>query len=119
MMLRRLAVLKKMLRLPVVSLLGHWMKMLRLRPDVPQLIEAEHLPEAGYRAPEATYLGWLDLSAYGWGDTPSRKILDEAKVALNPGPSFGPGGAGFARINFACSPGVLTEAMERIGALAR
>lgn len=102
---------------------GEWLdqavRELSANRDLLSRLVAEHLPEAGYLPPEATYLGWLDLSAYGWGDTPSRKILDAAKVALNPGPSFGPGGAGFARINFACSPGVLTEAMERIGALAR
>ncbi|WP_153505747.1 MalY/PatB family protein [Cumulibacter manganitolerans] len=79
---------------------------------------AEHLPAARYLPPEATYLGWLDLTAYGWGDTPSRRILKEARVAVNPGPSFGATGRGCTRINFACSPQVLTEAMERIGALA-
>ena len=80
---------------------------------------AEHLPEARYLPPQATYLGWLDLTAYGWGDTPSRKILTQARVAVNPGPAFGPTGRGCTRINFACSPAVLTEAMQRIGAIAR
>lgn len=80
---------------------------------------AQHLPDAGYLAPEATYLAWLDLRAYGWGDTPSERILREARVAVNPGPQFGQTGRGGARVNLACSPAVLTEAMERIGALAR
>lgn len=80
---------------------------------------AEHLPLAGYRLPEAGFLAWVDLSAYGWGDDPARRILREARVALNPGPSFGPQGAGHVRINLGCGPDVLAEAVARIGALAR
>lgn len=79
---------------------------------------AEHLPKARYIAPEATYLGWLDVSAYGWGDSPNRRILADARVALNAGPRFGPQtGSGCVRINFACSPAVLSEAMRRIGSI--
>ena len=51
----------------------------------------------------------------GWGDDPSERILESAKVALNPGPDFGTEGAGFVRLNFACSPGVLEDAVTRIG----
>ncbi len=76
---------------------------------------AEHLPEARYREPHASYLAWLDLRELGWGDDPSARILAEAKVALNPGPDFGKEGAGFVRLNFGCSPEVLTEAVERMG----
>ena len=67
--------------------------------------------------PRAGYLAWLDLRALGWGDDPAARILAEAKVALNHGPAFGAGGAGHARLNFACSPETLEEAVRRIGAL--
>jgi cystathionine beta-lyase len=77
---------------------------------------AEHLPAAHYREPVASYLAWLDLSEYGLGDDPSRRILSEARVALAPGPDFGAQGTGFARLNFGCSPEVLTLAIERIAA---
>ncbi len=77
------------------------------------------LPDAGYRPPRAGFLAWLDLRALGWGDDPGGRILDEAKVALVPGPDFGPAGAGFARLNLACSAEVLTEAVERISSLRR
>jgi len=80
---------------------------------------AEHLPDAVYREPRASYLAWVDLRAYGWGDDPAARILDEAKVALANGPQFGHEGHGFARINLACSPEVLTEAVRRMGTLAR
>ncbi|MCU1423025.1 MAG: aspartate aminotransferase [Microbacteriaceae bacterium] len=74
---------------------------------------AERLPDAVYSPPAATYLAWLDLSALGWGDDPSGRAL-ELGVAINPGPSFGREGAGFARLNFACSPEVLREAIDRL-----
>ncbi|CAN5546835.1 aminotransferase class I/II-fold pyridoxal phosphate-dependent enzyme [soil metagenome] len=77
---------------------------------------AEQLPEVRYRPPRAGFLAWLDFRALGWGDDPAAKILDEAQVALVSGPHFGPGGAGFARLNLACSAEVLTEAISRIAA---
>jgi cystathionine beta-lyase len=72
-------------------------------------------PVVGYRPPDATYLAWLDFRVLGWGDDPSIRALD-ARVALNPGPDFGTQGQGFARLNFACSPEVLTEAIHRLAA---
>ena len=78
---------------------------------------AEHLPGVGYRQPDATYLAWLDFSAYGVDD-PALFCLEEAEVALTGGAPFGEGGAGHARLNFATHPHILTEIIERIaGAL--
>ncbi len=74
---------------------------------------AAELPGVGFRAPDATYLAWLDFRSLGWGRDPSIRALD-ARVALNPGPDFGTQGRGFARLNFACSPEVLTEAIHRL-----
>lgn len=75
----------------------------------------EKLPDAGYAWPQATYLAWLDLSAYDLGgEDPSAFLHREARVMLNSGPTFGTGGAGHVRINFATSPAILTEAVERI-----
>ncbi|MDN5932142.1 MAG: hypothetical protein L0I24_13930 [Pseudonocardia sp.] len=44
-------------------------------------------------------------------------ILHRAKVALSPGPAFGPPGAGFARLNLACHPDLLRDAVTRMSAL--
>ena len=77
---------------------------------------AEHLPEVGYRMPDATFLAWLDFSRLGWGDDPAVHALEHAKVALSNGPPFGPAGVGFARLNLACSPEMLTEAVTRLAA---
>ena len=54
-------------------------------------------------APEATYLAWLDFRQSGIDGDPYEWVLQHARVALSPGPSFGTGGEGFARLNFACS----------------
>lgn len=65
--------------------------------------------------PEATYLVWLDCRELGM-DTESLQqfILKEAKVAVNQGFTFGPGGEGFIRMNIACPRSVLEEGLRRI-----
>lgn len=75
---------------------------------------AEHLPQVGYRMPEATYLAWLDFRELDWGADPAAHALEHAKVALSSGPPFGALGTGFARLNLATSPEVLTEAVQRL-----
>jgi cystathionine beta-lyase len=72
------------------------------------------LPVVHYRRPTATYLGWLDFRDLGFGIDPAERVLSEARVALNSGPTFGAAGRGFARLNFACDPSVLEEAVERM-----
>lgn len=78
---------------------------------------ARHLPQAEYRMPDAGFLAWVDVSAYGWGDNPATELRRKAKVAFHHGPLFGEEGKGFVRINFACSPELLREGIERVGAL--
>ncbi|MGK2955849.1 MAG: MalY/PatB family protein [Solirubrobacterales bacterium] len=73
---------------------------------------AEHLPEVGYRAPEAGYLAWLDCRALGLGDDPAEQILSRGKVALSPGPTFGKGGNGYCRLNIGTSPALIEIAVE-------
>ena len=79
---------------------------------------AEHMPLVEYRMPRASYLAWLDFRPLGWGDDPAADILAHARVALSSGHTFGTQGAGFVRLNLACSPEVLTEAVLRIAASA-
>jgi cystathionine beta-lyase len=75
---------------------------------------AERLPGAELTVPEATYLAWLDLRGLGLGERPATRLVDTARVALSDGPLFGTPGAGHARVNFATSPEILTEAIDRI-----
>lgn len=74
----------------------------------------ERLPEVGYQPPRASYLAWLDLRELGLGEDPAALILERGGLALNSGPTFGPQGAGFARLNFGTSPALVEEAVERI-----
>lgn len=77
---------------------------------------AERLPAVRYRVPQATYLAWLDCRALDLGDDPAAVLLERGRVALTGGVPFGPGAAGFARVNLACSAAVLTEAVARMAA---
>ncbi|HET9677955.1 MAG TPA: aminotransferase class I/II-fold pyridoxal phosphate-dependent enzyme [Solirubrobacterales bacterium] len=75
---------------------------------------AERLPEVGHEQPRAGYLAWLDLRELGLGPDPAQPILERGRLALSPGPQFGPQGAGFARLNLGTSPALVEEAVERI-----
>lgn len=76
------------------------------------------LPAVRLRRPHASYLAWLDMSPLGWGDDPAQFALDHARVALSNGPAFGPPGTGYARMNLACAPGTITEAVTRLARAA-
>ncbi|PKQ27177.1 MAG: cystathionine beta-lyase [Actinobacteria bacterium HGW-Actinobacteria-4] len=78
---------------------------------------SEQLPDVHCREPEATYLAWLDCSDLELpGEDPAAYFLEHARVALNSGPTFGTGGAGHVRLNFATHPDILTEAIRRLAA---
>ena len=78
---------------------------------------AERLPYIVRGPLEATYLTWLDFRAYGLDD-PAGFLLEKCRIALQEGLPFGVIGAGHARLNFATTPEILTEVLERMaGAL--
>jgi len=77
---------------------------------------AEHLAGARYELPEATYLTWIDCNPLELEADPSAHFLEHARVALNPGPTFGTGGEGHVRLNIATHPDIITEAVRRMGA---
>ena len=73
------------------------------------------LPRVSVHSPEGSYLCWLDFRDYGLsGAELQNKLVNNAHVALNSGPSFGDQGEGFARINIGCPLSTLKEALERI-----
>jgi cystathionine beta-lyase len=77
---------------------------------------AAKLPGVRWSEPAGTYLAWLDFRALGLGDDPASTLLERGRVALSPGPAYGGPGAGWARLNFATSPELLREGVERIAA---
>jgi cystathionine beta-lyase len=74
------------------------------------------LPELDMVKPEGTYLAWLDCRHSGIQGNPYEFFLREARVAFNDGVTFGEGGEGFVRLNFACTRQTLTQVLERMKA---
>jgi cystathionine beta-lyase len=74
----------------------------------------EHLPGVSMGRPEATYLAWLSCHEAGIPGNPHEFFLQEARVGMNDGATFGQGGEGFVRLNFACPRWRLTEALDRM-----
>lgn len=75
----------------------------------------ERVPEIRMIPSEGTYFAWLDCRALGMEqDALDQFFVDRVKLGLNSGRSFGPDGAGFLRLNFACPRAVAAEAVERI-----
>jgi LL-diaminopimelate aminotransferase len=46
-------------------------------------------------------------------------VLEQAGVVISPGAAYGPNGEGFFRISLTTPDDQLTEAVQRLGALAR
>ncbi len=64
---------------------------------------------------EATYLAWLDMSFLGMDDRTLRQfVIGKARLGLNDGPMFGPGGAQHQRMNIATPRNVLMEGARRL-----
>lgn len=74
----------------------------------------DNLPEVNVMKPEATYLIWIDFSAFGLSDDELNQKLIDGGVGLNRGTQFGKEGSGFMRINIGCPRSVLQEALNRI-----
>jgi cystathionine beta-lyase len=75
----------------------------------------EAMPKIKAMPLEATFLLWLDCRELGFSDEELKEFfVKEVKLGLNTGVSFGKGGAGFMRLNFAVSRSVLEEALDRL-----
>lgn len=75
----------------------------------------ENLPAIRITVPEATYLAWLDFRNINISKEKLHDFLiRKAGIGLNEGKTFGPGGEGFQRLNFALPRIKLEEAMERL-----
>jgi len=73
------------------------------------------IPEVKVIQAEATYLIWLDFRELGLkGKALKEFIIEKAGLGLNDGPSFGPGGDGFQRINIALHRAKLMDALEKL-----
>lgn len=75
----------------------------------------DNIPEIKPIQPDGTYLVWLNCDGLG---LEGRELMDffvnDAKVGVNPGSTFGENGKRFVRLNFGCSRSILEEALKRI-----
>lgn len=78
---------------------------------------AENMPKVNFRRPDATYVAWLDFSAY---DLTQEQIIDrvvyKAGIILNDGSKFIGTGEGFMRMNLATPRAHLERALPRLKA---
>lgn len=66
--------------------------------------------------PEATYLAWLDCRGLGMDSDKAlrQRFIENARLGLSPGITFGKAGSGYMRLNFAVPTPVMDEALERL-----
>jgi cystathionine beta-lyase len=77
----------------------------------------EHLPEIKPFRPEASFLVWLDCRSLGLShDALVDLFVNCARLALNDGAMFGPGGEGFMRLNVGTPRAVLRQALGQLKA---
>lgn len=76
----------------------------------------EQMPGVTATAPAATFLAWLDFRGLALPTDPYNFFLQRARVAMNDGPTFGPGGDGFVRLNFGCPRPTLMQALSQMQA---
>lgn len=76
---------------------------------------AAHAPQLRLIQPEGTYLLWIDCSNLGLDSLALRKfMIEKARVGLNAGAVYGKEGDQFMRMNIACHPETLKEAVNRL-----
>ena len=73
----------------------------------------QRFPRLSMTRPDATFLAWIDCRATNLVN-PQEFFLARARVGLNDGATFGPGGAGFVRLNFGCPRATLDAALCRM-----
>ncbi len=75
----------------------------------------KHIPKIKPNVPDATYLVWLDCRELGMNNERLRKfMIEDAKLGLNEGYTFGRSLSGFMRLNAACPRCVLEKAMKQL-----
>jgi cystathionine beta-lyase len=74
----------------------------------------ENMSDVRLTIPQATYLAWLDFSAYKLKKSPYDFFLKKAKVALSDGKIFGKGSEEYVRLNFGCPRSILEQGLEQM-----
>jgi len=89
-------------------------KVLEANRDFAMQFIASEMPGVQMTPMEGTYLAWLSFRETDIKGAPHEFLLKKARVAVNDGAIFGPGGEGFVRLNLACPRSRLEEGLKRI-----
>ena len=72
-------------------------------------------PKLNWQPPEATYLAWIDLSPLNIDDKALQKgLIEQQKVAIMPGYTYGVEGRGYVRLNAGCPRSKLEQGVQRL-----
>ncbi|MCM7632003.1 MalY/PatB family protein [Enterobacter bugandensis] len=96
-----------------------WLDALRRYLEENLLYIAQELnsafPKLNWQPPEATYLAWIDLRPLNIDDRALQKVLiEQQKVAIMPGYTYGEEGNGFVRLNAGCPRSKLEQGVQRL-----
>ncbi|MDY0416341.1 pyridoxal phosphate-dependent aminotransferase [Enterobacter sp. 170198] len=96
-----------------------WLDALRRYLEENLLYIARELNSAfsnlNWQPPEATYLAWIDLRPLNIDDHELQKVLiEQQKVAIMPGYTYGKEGMGFVRLNAGCPRSKLEQGVQRL-----
>ncbi len=96
-----------------------WLDALRDYLQANLLYVADRLQQAfpvlNWQPPQATYLAWIDLTALAIDDLQLQQaLIEEQKVAIMPGYTYGEAGRGFLRLNVGCPRSKLEDGMNRL-----
>lgn len=88
------------------------------RHDLARLL-SEHLPGSRYTMPEATYIGWIDVSPLELPVAPAAFFRESAGVVLTDGALLGQGYGEHVRLVFATPRPLLADAVQAMGEAVR
>lgn len=72
-------------------------------------------PTLHWQPPQATYLAWIDLNPLGIDDGElQRELIEQQKVAIMPGSTYGECGRGWLRFNVGCPRSKVDDGLDRL-----
>lgn len=97
---------------------GPWLSELLevVSKNMDYVIEELHnkVPTINIQKPHGTYLLWIDYRDTGLSEQDMMdRLINKGKLALEPGSKYGGAGIGFLRMNVACAPSVVKDAVQR------
>lgn len=72
-------------------------------------------PQLNWQPPQSTYLAWIDLRPLAIDDDElQQELINQQKVAIMPGTTYGDEGKGFLRLNVGCPRSKLESGVDKL-----